>query len=246
MTTHQRSTVGGYDLSKFGTIQQALLEPFDDDQISEIDGFSYVDPYHYFMRWHSVFVNGFTFKVHEVKYGDSAMTAQAYFKAQVDDVEFEIEVPCAEKYIKARETGDVLKLEQSQNMLTSAGCKNVSRAIGLGLHLYSKPAKRDGSKKGGGSSNGSSNGASNGAASSAPAQHDGEWTGDQLIGGGGKFKHLKWNDPQVDDGYITFCVGKFGPNSNAGKEQARRAANNVQDGQAKGAAAVNKPGGVPF
>ena len=218
---------------KLNATQKLLLEPFADDQISEIDGFSYVDPFHYRTRLHQVFQQGFEFRVNSIVIGKDNMYGQAFFKGRVDDLEFVIEVPCAEKYIKASGDGTILKFEQSVNMLISAGMKAICRELGIGLHLYEKTANKGGSKKGG-----STGGAPAAAAPSGP------WDGQAAITFG-KHNGTKWCD--IEDSYLEYITkDPAKANALALKEIARRSANNVGEGRANAASAHSDDDSIPF
>lgn len=223
--------------AKYAATQTLLLEPFADDQISEIDGFSYVDPYQYRMRLHAIFQQGFKFQVRGLIVGKDNMTAQAYFSGRVDDVEYEIEVPCAEKFIKASGTDTILKFEQSMNMLISAGLKAVCRELGIGLHLYEKAANKGGSKKGGGGQSAPSGGG-------APASSNGPWDGNAAVTFG-KHSGSKWRD--IEDSYLEYITkDPEKANKLALQEIARRRANNVGEGQSNAAGAVDDDSEIPF
>lgn len=220
-------------MADLNQIQKKLLAPFPDEVISNIDGFDYVDPYYYFMRWHECFPQGFKFKAHVDDFGaitGTAMAGHGYLHVEIDDVCYEIEVPVIEPYQIGRDSAQVQKADQSANKFTSAACKNISRVAGIGLHLYQKAAKKDGTRKGG-SSNGSSNGA---AAASAPPVDASKWDGSEEVTFGTKWKGKQWS--QVDDSYLQFLTKDSDPSKHrkeAVLEKARRAAGNVAAGVAQ-------------
>jgi hypothetical protein len=246
---------------KYNPTITELMVPFSDDEISERlmnpkkpesqynPKFSYVDPDKYLYRLHAAFPGGFDLEIDNLLEGERGIRAIARFRATTPDgASYCTSAPIFEEWKRAADffwnddtkafdrpnpdAGKLLNPDYTYSALDSAGTKAISRKLGLGLHLYSKTARKVGS-------NGTQQQTTSG---SAPAP-SGPWTGDQLIGGGGKFKHLPWNSPEVDDGYINFMVGKF-PNGPAAKEKARRAAGNVAAGATQGASEnVKQPAG---
>jgi hypothetical protein len=253
------------NLEGYNKIAQLLLQPFDAEDLSyrlknpkKPEGpynpkFTYVKPHKYRYRLHKIFEQGYSFKIHDVVFGAKGLTGYAYFKADVPEynVSYEFDVLFSEDYTFAAEfiwnqatqtvdlpnpkAGEIIGLSETMQMANSAGLKAVCRELGIGLNLYDDKDEAHT----GGTYTPSGNGATTAPATNASAPADnGEWTGEKVIGGNGKFKDKKWNDPEVDDGYVNWCAGKFGPTSDGQREKNRRAAGNVAAGAAQAAKAA--------
>lgn len=234
------------EIEKYNPVAQLLLEAFDESEISEREGsgnqtFSYVPPERYRYRLLKIFSNGYTFHLTNTTETKLGVKGTAHFIGEVPEegVRYDIIVDVFEPWTFKRESKDILNPEQSFMKLASAGVKAIAREIGLGLHLYDKAAKKSGGSKSSASSSGSK------SSGNASPSHDGEWTGDEEVTFGTKWKGKKWKE--VDDDYLTY-VTKDPEKANklALKEIARRQKNAASDGQSKAEQSVDEDENFPF
>ena|SRR5579872_6068775 len=170
-----------------------LLEPFDDNDISQIDGLNYVDPTRYKYRLLVAFKEGFEFHVTGTRYIEAlgGFLAEARFHGSDDGVTYDIIVPVFKELqrgsAQSERAGLAIRIEETVNQLTSRGVKAVADKMGLGLHIYFVPAKHTGT-----------NGKTTSSAAPTTA------TGDDVIGYG-KHKGTKYSD--LDNDYLEFIAG---------------------------------------
>ena len=239
--------------SEYNSIATALLEPFDDSEISTREGaggksFSYVDPARYRYRLLQVFKNGFTFGiVHgSVVIGKTGVYAEYRFTGEDPEtlIRYDITVPAFEAFSETKE-GKVFGLDQMMNKLTSAGLKNAARELGLGLHLYDKAARSTTSNKA----------RTQHAASSDEDDEDSDdegsdWDGTAKVSFGQKWKGTPYKD--VDADWIDWAATKDKPDQGAVKEQKRRKAGAASAGskaaskQSKAKPADDEDDDIPF
>ena len=214
-------------LAEFSEASQLLLEPFPEEDISYIDGFAYDDPERYRYRLLKVFKGGFSWHMedcHETSFGDAkGLAGYGHFVGKVDGELFDRRVFAFEKFQLGADdspnAGKTQKEEYTAANLDSALLKQVSRDMGLGLHLYVKDAKKS-SKKGGSTNTPDTN------ASTGPWDGSYKWSFGKFAGStyADPIYKATYEKPTTEEyvKYLDWASTKERPDTGSIKEYARR------------------------